>query len=98
MRRWVLAVTVVAVAACGAEDRRKKAIEKVDHDQEALRKVGAAVNEAIRNQADCEVAKPLLAEAYQRIEEARGEVSAPATQQTLDALEVQVDRVAQVCP
>jgi pyridoxal/pyridoxine/pyridoxamine kinase len=98
MKRGILAVTVLALVACGAEDRRKKAIEKIDHDQEALRKAGAAVNEVIRNQTDCEVAKPLLVEAYQRIEEARGEVSAPATRQTLDALKVQVDRVAQVCP
>jgi hypothetical protein len=98
MKGWMLAVTVLALAACGTEDRRKKAIEKIDHDQEVLRKAGAAVNEVIRNQADCEVAKPLLPEAYQRIEDARGELSAPASQQTLDALKVQVDRVAQVCP
>jgi outer membrane protein assembly factor BamD (BamD/ComL family) len=98
MKRWILAVTVLALAACGAEDRRKKAIEKVDHDQEAIRKAGAAVNEVIRNSPDCEVAKPLIAEAYQRIEDARQEVSVPASQQTLDALKVQVDRVAQVCP
>ena len=98
MKGWILAVTVLALVACGSEDRRKKAVEKVDHDQEAIRKAGAAVNEVIRNQADCEVAKPLIPEAYQRIEDARKEVSVPASQQTLDALKVQVDRVAQVCP
>ncbi len=98
MKGWVLAVTVVALAGCGAAESRKKAVEKVDHDQEAIRKAGAAVNEVIRNQADCEVAKPLIPEAYQRIEDARKEVSIPASQQTLDALKVQVDRVAQVCP
>jgi hypothetical protein len=98
MKGWILAVTVLALVACGSEDRRKKAVEKVDHDQEAIRKAGAAVNEVIRNQADCEVAKPLLPEAYQRIEAARKEVSMPASQETLDALKVQVDRVAQVCP
>ena len=98
MKGWILAVTVLALAACGAEDRRKKAIEKVDHDQEVLRKAGAAVNEVIRNSPDCEVAKPLMAEAYQRIEAARQEVSVPASQQTLDALKAQVDRVAEACP
>jgi len=98
MKGWILAVTVLALVACGSGDRRKKAVEKVDHDQEAIRKAGAAVNEVIRNQADCEVAKPLIPEAYQRIEDARKEVSVPASQQTLDALKVQVDRVAQVCP
>src|SRR5512147_2808708 len=95
--RW-LVVAVLALAAAGCEDRRKKAIEKVDHDQEVLRKAGAAVNEVIRNSPDCEVAKPLVVEAYQRIEDARREVSVPASQQTLDALKAQVDRVAQACP
>jgi hypothetical protein len=98
MRTWVLAVSVVTVVACGAAESRKKAVEKVDHDQEVMRRAGAAVNEVIRNQADCEVAKPLIPEAYQRIEDARREVSVPASQQTLDALKVQVDRVAEVCP
>jgi hypothetical protein len=98
MRGWILAVTVPALVACGAAETRKKAVEKVDRDQEAIRKAGAAVNEVIRNQADCEVAKPLIPEAYQRIEDARKGVSMPASQETLDALKVQVDRVAQVCP
>ena len=66
MRRWTLAVAVLAVALGGCEDRRKKAMEKVGHDEELLRKVGAAVNEVVRNAADCEVAKPLMIEAYRR--------------------------------
>jgi nitrogenase subunit NifH len=94
----MLIVGLLALAAAGCEDRRKKAIEKVDHDQEILRKAGAAVNEVIRNAPDCEVAKPLLTEAYQRIDDARRQVTVPASQETLDALKVQVDRVAQVCP
>jgi hypothetical protein len=98
MRRWALILGLLALFGAGCEDPRKKAIEKVDHDQEAIRKAGAAVNEVIRNQADCEVAKPLLPEAYQRIEDARKAVSVPASQATLDALKVQVDRVAQACP
>ena len=98
MKGRMLVVGLLALAAAGCEDRRKKAIEKVDHDQEILRKAGAAVNEVIRNSPDCEVAKPLITEAYQRIEDARQQVSVPASQQTLDVLKVQVDRVAQVCP
>jgi len=94
----MLIVGLLALAAAGCEDRRKKAIEKVDHDQEILRKAGAAVNEVIRNASDCEVAKPLLTEVYQRIDDARRQVTVPASQETLDALKVQVDRVAQVCP
>ena len=98
MRARVLVVGLLALVASGCEDRRKKAIEKVGHDEEILRKAGAAVNEVIRNSPDCAVAKPLMAEAYQRIEDARGEVTVPASRQTLDALKSQVDRVAEVCP
>jgi hypothetical protein len=98
MKGWMLVVGLLALAAAGCEDRRKKEIEKVDHDQEILRRAGAAVNEVIRNSTDCEVAKPLFTEAYQRIEDARQQVSVPASQQTLDALKAQVDRVAQACP
>jgi hypothetical protein len=98
MKRAVLVVGLLALIAAGCEDRRKKTVETVDHDQEVLRKAGAAVNEVIRSSPDCEVAKPLIAEAYQRITDARQQVSVPGSQQTLDALKVQVDRIAQVCP
>jgi hypothetical protein len=98
MKRRLLVVALLVVAAAGCEDRRKKAIEKVGHDEEILRKAQAAVNEVIRNSPDCAVAKPLLTEAYQRIEDARGEVSVAASQPTLDAMKAQVDRIAQACP
>jgi hypothetical protein len=98
MRRRTTVVALLAFALGGCEDPRKKAIEKVGHDEELLRKVGAAVNEVVRNAADCEVARPLMTEAYQRIEDARTEATAPASRATLDALKSQVDRVAQACP
>jgi hypothetical protein len=98
MRGRVLVVGLLALALAGCEDRRKKAVEKVSHDEEILRKAGAAVNEVIRNSPDCEVAKPLMAEAYQRIEDARQEITVPGSHQTLDTLKAQLDRVAQACP
>ena len=98
MKGRALVVGLLALALGGCEYRHKKAIEKIGSDEEILRKVGAAVNEVLRNAADCEVAKPLLTEAYQRIEDARREVAVPASGPTLDALKSQVDRVAQACP
>lgn len=99
MRLSVLpAVLLAAAAASGCMDRREKAIQQVSHDEEVLKQVNGAVSEVIRNSPDCAVAKPLIAEAYQRIDEARPKLSAPAAGQTLEALKVQVDRVAQVCP
>ncbi len=91
-------VGLVALALGGCEFRHKKAIEKIGNDEEILRKVGASVNEVLRNASDCDVAKPLLTEAYQRIEDAGREVSTPASRPTLDVLKSQVDRVAQACP
>ena len=98
MKRVTLAAAFLGLALGGCEDPNKKAIEKINQDQELLRKTGAAVNEVLRNAADCEVAKPLLTEAYQRIEDAREEANAAASQPMLDALKSQVDRVAQACP
>ncbi len=97
MRGLVVAV-LLGVALGGCKDRRKEAVEKVDHDAAAISKASGAVNAVIRNSPDCTAAKPLIPEAYQRIEEARQVVDAPATQETLDALKAQVDRVAQLCP
>lgn len=95
--RIVLAfLAALALAAC--DNPRQKAIEAIDRDSEIMRKAGAAVNEVIRNSTDCEAAKPLLVEAYRGIEDARREVKAPASQQTLNALQAQVDRVKEVCP
>jgi hypothetical protein len=76
----------------------EKAISRIKDDEETIKHAGAAVNDVLRNMADCDVAKPLIVEAYKRIEEADKNVSAPATHQTLGALKLQVDRVAQACP
>jgi hypothetical protein len=91
-------VLMIALAVAGCRNRTKEAVDKVDHDAAAISKASGAVNQVIRNSTDCTAAKPLIPEAYQRIEEARQVVDAPATQETLNALEAQVDRVAELCP
>ena len=96
--RGLLLVVLLGLAIGGCKDRRKEAVDKVDHDAAAIKKASAVVNEVIRNSPDCSVAKPLIPEAYQRIEEARQVVEAPATHETLAALKAQVDRVAELCP
>ena len=94
----LIVIVLLAAAVTGCQDRRKQAIERIGQDEAILKKVNGAVNEVIRNAADCEVAKPLLTEAYGRVNEARPQLTLSASQQTLDALKVQLDRVAQVCP
>lgn len=98
MRSRVLLAGILALFAAGCENRREKAMKQISQDEAILQKVNGAVNEVIRNSPDCDVAKPLIKEAYQRIDEARPQLSGPASSQTLEALKVQVDRVAQVCP
>jgi hypothetical protein len=87
---------VLSLAAC--DDSREKAIQKVKEDEEIVKRAGAAVNEVLRNSPDCDVAKPLMEEAYQRIQEAQRQVTLPASQATLGALKAQVDRIARACP
>lgn len=98
MNRWILVLSAVSFLTLGCEDPKKKEIERVDADAAVMGRVSAAVNEAVRNSADCSVAKPLLTEAYQRIDEARGRVQLGANQQLLQTMKIQVDRVAQICP
>jgi hypothetical protein len=88
----------MALAIGGCKDRRKEQIDKIDHDAAAIKKASAAVNQVIRNSTDCTAAKPLIPEAYQRIDEASQLVDAPATKETLNALKIQVDRIAELCP
>ena len=98
MRRWTLAVAVLAVALGGCEDRRKKAIERVGHDEELLRKVGARRStrwSATRRTARWRSPSDRGLPAHR---DARKEATVPASQPTLDTLKSQVDRVAQACP
>ena len=96
--RGVVVVMLLGLALWGCENRTKEAVDKANHDGEFISKASAAVNAVVRNQTDCTAARPLIPEAYQRIDDAREAVSAPATQQTLAALESQLDRVDQLCP
>lgn len=91
---WVL---LLSLASFGCEEKQK-AMENLAGDQEIMKAASAAANEVVRNATDCTVAKPLIPEAYRQIDEARGNAKAAASQQILDTLKQQVDRVAQLCP
>ncbi len=86
-----------SLALAGCEDPNKKGIERSNQDREVLSEANGAVNEVIRNAADCSVATPLIAEARQKIQEARGRLRIVASQQTLEVLKLQLDRVASAC-
>jgi hypothetical protein len=98
MRQWIGVLVMVSSVCVGCENPRKQTIERIDADAQVIGRASAAVNEVIRNSPDCDVAKPLLAEAYQRIDEARGRIRVAANRQLLETMKTQVDRVAQACP
>jgi hypothetical protein len=91
---WVLLVSLELVAC----EEKQKAMENLAADQEVMKAASAAANEVVRNATDCAVAKPLIPEAYRQLDAARGQAKAAASQQILDTLKQQVDRVAQLCP
>jgi len=97
-KRLAIALVLASSVLAACEDPKKKQIEKIKEDEETIKHASAVVNEVIRNSLDCEAAKPLIPEAYKRIEEAQKAAQAPAAHATLDALKVQVDRVKEVCP
>jgi hypothetical protein len=84
--------------ACLACEEKQKAMENLAADQEVMKAASAAANEVVRNATDCGVAKPLIPEALRQIEDARAHAKAATSQQMLDTLKQQVDRVAQLCP
>ena len=96
MKRTLVAIGLT-LACLGCEEKQK-AMENLAADNAVVKAASAAANEVVRNAPDCAVAKPLIPEAYKQIEEAKANVKAAASQQILDTLKLQVDRVAQLCP
>ena len=96
MKRTLVAA-LLTLACLGCEEKQKQ-MENLAADNAVLKAASAAANEVVRNAPDCGVAKPLIPEAYKQIEEAKKNVKAAASQQILDTLKLQVDRVAQLCP
>jgi hypothetical protein len=96
MKRTLIAVGLVLV--CLGCEEKQKAIENLAADQAVVKAASAAANEVVRNATDCDVAKPLIPKAYDQIDEAKKNAKAVASQQILDTLKAQVDRVAQLCP
>ncbi len=96
MRR-AIGVLSLSLSCVGCEEKQKS-MENLAHDQDVVKAASAAANEVVRNATDCAAAKPLVPEAYRQIDEARKNARAAASQQILDTLKTQVDRVDQLCP
>src|SRR6185295_14647627 len=95
----VVALVVVAglFPACFAREREKQ-MKEVKRDENVLAGVTAAVNQVVRNAADCDAVKAALPEAKQRLSEAYGAVLEPGSTETLKMLSTQLQRVESACP
>ena len=97
-----VALSTLALFGCGEKKERSDDIGvqtgRIASDTRVLGDAQAAVNEVVRNGADCEAARPAIPEANRKIDEAAGRVQTAAGRATLDAMRVQVKRVAEICP
>jgi hypothetical protein len=99
MKRALLG-TILSLGCLGSLgcEQKQQQMENLAADNDVVKQASAAANEVVRNATDCTAAKPLIPEAYRQIDAARGNAKAAASQQILDTLKQQVDRVAQLCP
>ncbi len=97
MNRWILVLMAASAISSGCEERRQQQIQTTQEDAEVIRRANAAVNAAVRALPDCEVARPLLVEANQRIDEARRRIRIAANRPLLEVMKAEADRVAQAC-
>lgn len=103
---WRTAVMLgAALAACGpvkdAEDRQKDIGQQtadISSDTRVLGDAQAAVNAVLRNQDDCEAARPAIGKANEALDTAAERVRTTTGRTTLDALRAQVRTVSQNCP
>jgi hypothetical protein len=95
-----LALCVFTATACSKEQEKEKEgpLQHVGQDRAILQDVTAAVNEVIRNAADCDAAKAALPEAERRLSEAHGKVKEPVSHETLKVLTAQLKGVSDACP
>jgi hypothetical protein len=95
---WLCAAWLTCACGGSKEPNIGEQAGAAIHDTQLMRAATAAVNEALANAADCEVAKPLVAQAQQKLDELEPQVATTTGRVALDALRSQLGRVAQACP
>jgi hypothetical protein len=70
----------------------------VGADTQVMEDAQAAVNEVVRATGDCDLAKPAIAAANMKLDEAARHVRTAAANSTLDTLRRQVRQVQDMCP
>jgi hypothetical protein len=102
--RALAAVVLVAALgiACKEKELPKEGLgqrtAEITADTSVLRDAQGAVNEVLRNAGDCDAARPHIAVARTKLSEAGAKIQTIAGRTTLDALQKQLNDVAQNCP
>jgi hypothetical protein len=91
-------VLLAAFVPSACFEERERQMKQVSQDEAVLKSVTAAVNQVVRNAADCDAARAAMPEARQKLSEAFGQVKEEVSQQTLRVLDAQLKRVADACP
>jgi outer membrane murein-binding lipoprotein Lpp len=102
------AVVAAAVAAAGCGSGKPEPspspsglgaeLKAMEQDMNTMREANAAATDVIRAAGDCDAAKPLIAAANARLNEAAAKVQTATGTQTLEALRKKVRDVAENCP
>jgi len=103
MRGSAAALLGIVLCGCAREEKAEpknigQQAADVAVDTAIVRQAQAAANEVVRNAADCDVAKPAIAEANRRLDEAMGRVRTATGKTTLEAIRKRVSTVADACP
>jgi hypothetical protein len=102
--RPLFAVALVALLGTGCKEKElpKEGLGQdtadITSDTSVLREAQGAVNEVLRNAADCELAKPHIATATVKLDDAEKNLRTVSGRTTLEALRKQLRTVAENCP
>ena len=101
-----LALAALALfAACGGAPEPSPSpsgigaqVKGIEMDLATMKEASAAADDVIRASGDCDAARPLIAAANARLDEAGRKVQTATGQQTLEALRKKVREISENCP
>jgi hypothetical protein len=105
-RGIAVAVSLFVMSACGGGKPAPSpspsgvgaVLKAMEMDMNTMKEANAAASDVIRASGDCDAARPLIAAANARLDEAQRKVQTSTGRTTLDALRKKVRDVAENCP
>jgi outer membrane murein-binding lipoprotein Lpp len=105
-RGIAVAVTLLVMSACGGGKPAPSPspsglgaqVKAMEMDMNTMKEANAAASDVIRAAGDCDAARPLIAAANARLDEAQRKVQTSTGMTTLEALRKKVRDVSENCP